>query len=249
VRVLVRRNLVAIVRLPSVVVPSLVFPLFGTIAFASVYGAAIRQYFPQFPTMNWYVPLNVLQGAAFGSVFLAFGTIRDFQTGFFDRLLVAPSPRRALLAGSLTTAVVRALLPFVVVVAIGFLGGMSTPGGLAATLGMLLVTSFCIALLGVCWGVGLAYRFKSMAAAPLMQVGVFVLVFLSESQVPERGLTGWLSHVARYNPATYLLRMGRQGFLGEVSWDHTWPGLLAFAGLFAVVLTFAATGLRSFDRS
>jgi ABC-2 type transport system permease protein len=240
---LVRRNLVGIVRLPSAVIPSLIFPLFGTIAFASVYGAAIRQYYPDLPNINWYVPLNVLQGAAFGSVFLAFGTIRDFQTGVFDRLAAAPLSRSSLLLANLITAVLRSFLPVVIVLFVGVLGGMSMPGGPLA-LAVLLLATWAIALIGVSWGVALAYRFKSMSAAPLMQVAVFVLVFLSESQVPAEGLTGWLEVVSRYNPATYILRMGRQGFLGEVTWAETWPGLVAFAGMFVVVAGFAWSNLR-----
>jgi ABC-2 type transport system permease protein len=240
---LVRRNLVAIGRLPSALVPSLVFPVFGTIAFASVYGAAIRQYYPDLPRLNWYVPLNVLQGAAFGSVFLAFGAIRDFQTGIFDRLLAAPTRRSAILVGFVLTAMVRSLLPLVLVVAIGAAGGMSLPGG-ALSLLLLLLATLMVAVIGVCWGVGLAFRFKSMAAAPLMQVGVFVLVFLSESQVPEAGLSGWLKWVSAVNPATQVLRLGRQGFLHEITWAETWPGIVAFLGLFALTAGFAARGLR-----
>lgn len=240
---LLRRNVTNINRLPSALVPSLVFPVFGTIAFSSLYGAAIRQYYPNLNALNWYVPLNVMQGAAFGGVFLAFGTIRDFQTGIFDRLLAAPLPRRALLLGAVLTAVVRAILPFVLVLMIGILGGMTFPGGVMSLV-VLLVACIGTSVLGALWGTGLAYRFKSMAAAPLMQVGVFVLVFLSATQVPMAGLSGWLHSFARVNPATNLLRMSRQGFLGPVTWQDTWPGLLAMFGMGAVLLVFADRGLR-----
>lgn len=240
---LVRRNVININRLPSALVPSLVFPIFGTIAFSSLYGAAIRQYYPKLNALNWYVPLNVMQGAAFGGVFLAFGTIRDFQTGIFDRLLAAPLHRRALLLGAVLTAALRALLPFILVLIIGILGGMTFPGGVMALV-VLLVGCIGTSVLGALWGTGLAYRFKSMAAAPLMQVGVFVLVFLSATQVPMAGLSGWLHSVARVNPATNLLRMSRQGFIGTVTWHDTWPGLLAMFGMGAILLVFADRGIR-----
>jgi ABC-2 type transport system permease protein len=240
---LVKRNLRNITRLPSALVPSLVFPIFGTIAFSSLYGAAIRQYYPKLNALNWYVPLNAMQGAAFGGVFLAFGTIRDFQTGIFDRLLAAPLRRRALLLAVVLTAAARAMIPFVLVLTIGVLGRMTFPGGV---LGVLMLLLGCIAtgVLGCLWGTGLAYRFKSMAAAPLMQVGVFVLVFLSATQVPMSGLSGWLHSVARVNPATNLLRLARQGFIGHVTWHDTWPGLLAIAGLGRLLFIFAERGLR-----
>jgi ABC-2 type transport system permease protein len=240
---LVKRNLTNITRVPSALVPSLVFPIFGTIAFSSLYGAAIRQYYPKLNALNWYVPLNVVQGAAFGGVFLAFATIRDFQTGIVDRLVVAPIRRRALLLSAVVTAAARALLPFVLVMVIGIVGGMTFPGGVVGVL-MLLIGCMATAVLGCLWGTGLAYRFKSMAAAPLMQVGVFVLVFLSATQVPMNGLSGWLHTIARVNPATNLLRLSRQGFIGQVTWHDTWPGLLAAAGMGIALLLFADRGLR-----
>lgn len=241
---MVKRNLITTMRLPSALVPSLVFPIFGTIAFSSLYGAAIRQYYPRINALNWYVPLNVVQGAAFGGVFLAFGTIRDFQTGVIDRLVTAPIRRRALLLSTVLTAAVRALIPFVLVMVIGLLGGVSFPGGIVPTIATLLFGCVATAVLGCLWGTGLAYRFKSMAAAPLMQVGVFVLVFLSATQVPMRGLSGWLHTIARINPATNLLRLSRQGFIGPVTWHDTWPGLLAAGGMALALLLFADRGLK-----
>ena len=119
---LVRRNAISIARLPSALMPSLVFPIFGTIAFSSLYGAAIRQYFPKLNALNWFVPINIMQGAAFGGVFLAFGAIRDFETGIIDRLLAAPLHRRSLLLASILTAGLRSLIPFVLVMLIGLVG-------------------------------------------------------------------------------------------------------------------------------
>jgi ABC-2 type transport system permease protein len=240
---LVKRNLLSIWRLPSALVPSLIFPVFGTVAFSSLYGSAIRAYYPGLNALNWYVPLNVMQGGAFGGVFLAFGAIRDFETGIIDRFLSSPMKRRSLLLGTVITAALRALLPFVLVMILGFIGGMTIPGGLLGVL-CLLVAGVGTSVVGSMWGMGLAYRFKSMAAAPLMQLGVFVLVFLSATQVPMRGLSGWLHSFARVNPATNILRLGRAGFQHTVLWSECWPGLLALLGLGALLAVFADRGLK-----
>ena len=44
----------------------------------------------------------------------------------------------------------------------------------------------------------------------------------------------------------YVATVPRKGyrFVGEVTWDTTWKGLLALAGLGAVIVTFALRGLR-----
>ena len=62
-----------------------------------------------------------------------------------------------------------------------------------------------------------------------MQVGIFVAMFLSVGQVPLDVMEGWLHTVARLNPMTNMLRMARQGFVGEITWHDTWPGLLVTA--------------------
>jgi ABC-2 type transport system permease protein len=50
--------------------------------------------------------------------------------------------------------------------------------------------------------------------------------------------------VAKYNPVTQILETVRQGFVGDVTWGDTWPGLLALAGIGAVMVGLAMRGLR-----
>jgi ABC-2 type transport system permease protein len=242
---LAKRSIANIRRLPSAFIPSLVMPIFLTLAFSGAFSAVTD--LPGFPTddsLNWFVPLAALQGAAFGGLGIAFGAIRDLENGFHDRLLMSPSTRLALLVGPLLAGMVRALLPVVLVCVVGSIGGMRLPGGWLGfvTLG---VAALGIGLAAGGWGMGLAYRFKSMGAAALMQVGVFFTIFLSTAQVPLTVMSGWLHTVARVNPMTNVFAMARQGFLGEVTWASTWPGLLALAAFCGLAFWFAARGLRS----
>jgi ABC-2 type transport system permease protein len=241
---LAMRSIVGIRRMPSAFIPSLVMPIFLTLAFSGAF-AAVTQLpgFPADDSLNWFVPLAALQGAAFGGLGVSFGAIRDLENGFQDRLLMSPSPRVALLAGPLLAGVIRALIPVVLVCAVGSLGGMRLPGGWLGFL-MLGVAAMGVGLAAGGWGMGLAYRIKNMGAAALMQVGIFFVIFLSTAQVPLTVMSGWLHAVARVNPMTNVLRMARQGFLGPVTWDDTWPGLLALAGFCAVTVVFAVRGLR-----
>ena len=80
-----------------------------------------------------------------------------------------------------------------------------------------------------------------------MQFGIFMAIFLSSAQRPLGAMRGWAQSDARVNPMTNILRMARQGFLGDITWHHTWPGLVAIAGLTAVSVLWARTGLNSFD--
>ncbi len=98
--------------------------------------------------------------------------------------------------------------------------------------------------LAALWGCALALKFKSQSAAPLMQAGMFVLILTTTAYAPLALLSGWLHTVAKYNPATQIVEAARQGFVGGVTWGDTWPGLLALAGLLAVLTAFALRGMH-----
>jgi hypothetical protein len=41
-----------------------------------------------------------------------------------------------------------------------------------------------------------------------------------------------------------VVEAARQGFIGSVTWDETWPGLLALAGLTALLVALALRGMQ-----
>lgn len=247
VRELVQRNMVAITRVPAAIGPILIMPIFFMIAFSGSYSAVTA--IPGFPTdniYNWFVPYACIQGAAFAGMGIGFGTARDLEGGFYDRLLLAPAGRRALLLGPMGTSLVRSTFPLVTVLPLGIALGADWPG-----FGGLVVLALTGALFACCtglWALGVVFRLKNQRSLGLVQVGIFATLFLSIGQVPLAVMEGWLHGAARVNPTTNLLRMARQGFLGEgVTWSLTWPGLVAAAGLLTALGLFAWTGLRRLD--
>jgi ABC-2 type transport system permease protein len=89
---------------------------------------------------------------------------------------------------------------------------------------------------------------RNMGAATLTQFAIFFTIFLSTSQVPLSNMAGWLHAVARVNPMTNVLRLARQGLLGDVTWNGTWGGLVALAGMLFLSTWFALSGLRSLEK-
>ncbi|MGH2712228.1 MAG: ABC transporter permease [Actinomycetota bacterium] len=238
------RSLLLIPRLPSTFVPSLVMPIFFTIVFSEGFSGISR--LPGFPTndtINWFVPTAALMGSSFAGITTGLGVARDLEVGFYERFLASPVPRASLIAGAMVAGAVRALIPTTLTLIVGILLGAQLPGGILG-IGALALAAMGLALCGSAWSLGIAYRFKTLQSAPLMQMGMFLTIFLSTMQMPLDLLTGWLKHVATYNPVTYVLQMARQGFLGTASWADTWPGILAIAGMFALLGLFAARGMQ-----
>ena len=147
-----------------------------------------------------------------------------------------------LLAGTVLSASLRSLMPMTLLIVVGLSLGVHFPG-----VDGLLIAVFCgavFAAIAASYSVTLALKFKTQAAAPLMQAGVFMAVLFTTSYAPQKLLTGWLHDVAKYNPVTQVLDAVRQGFIGSVTWSETWPGLLALAALLGLVATLALRGLQ-----
>ena len=251
VRELLVRNLRGIARMPSAFIPTLVMPVFFVVTFAGAFGFAGRA-FGNGNALSWYAPMAIIQGASFSGMTIGLSTARDFETGFFDRFLLAPVSRLTLLGGALGAAVVRTLATTTVVLLAAAIGGVAVPGGIAGIL-VLYLSAIGIGVIGALWGLGLVYRAQSTRVGPLIQVGIFLAIFLSTAQVPIAAMSGWLPDVARINPMTNVLRLARAGFVPDrldppagfdVGWSEMWPGLASLAGATVLLGLFALRGMR-----
>ena len=241
---LAHRSLVAILRIPAAVIPLVAMPVFFVIAFSGSFSSLTK--LPQFPTSNilsWMVPFAIVQGSAFAGFGTGFSMVRDIETGFYDRLLLAPGSRLALLVGPILAGVVRCTITLTIVLTFGFALGADLPGGLLGV-AMLWIASVGVATIATGWALGLVYRVPDQRSGPMLQIGIFFAMFLSTGNVPLGAQTGWVKHVARFNPLTNILELARQGFLGHTHWSTTWPGLVAIAGSLVALWIFAVTGLR-----
>jgi ABC-2 type transport system permease protein len=241
------RSLRNIRRLPSAFLPALLMPVFQVISFTGTYRGVTD--IPGFPTersANWFLPLAVVMGCSFAGMGLGFATIRDLESGFYDRLRMSPAPRRSLLLGGLGSALVRAAIAIVIVTIVGVALGARFTGGVPGVVA-LVVAGLGIATVGTFWALGLVYRLRDMRAAALMQLTLFFGLFLTEAQMPIPLMTGWLPTVARYNPLNQVLRLGRIGFVGDPSWSDAWPGLLTLVVLVSLAALFARRGLAALD--
>jgi ABC-2 type transport system permease protein len=249
VLILAKRSIRTIRRLPSAFFPALAMPIFNMIVFAGTFFAVTK--IPGFPTdrsINWYMPLGIMMGAAFGGVGLGFTAIRDLETGFYDRLRMSPTSRLSLVLGPLSGTLIRITMVTTIVIVLGVALGARFTGGVLGVL-CLYVAALGLATIGAGWGLGLAFKFRDMRAAAIMQLSIFLVMFLSSAQVPLSIMDGWLHTVARINPATNILRLSRVGLVNEssadhLSWNAVWGGLLAIVVMAAMTLTFAVRNLR-----
>lgn len=239
VALLAKRNLVRLVRMPSILVPMIIMPLFFVIAFTGSFDGISRvDGYPTDKIINWVTAFAMLQGASFAGVGGAGAMANDLDNGFIDRLLVSPIRRSAILAAPLVYTAVRALVPISVVFVAAMVKDADFPGG---ALGLLVAYAGGVGggLVIGAFGLAVVLRTGTVKSMAFVQMAAFVLLFPSIGQVPIKLLDGWLQRVARINPATNVLRMARQGFLGQVTWADTWPGILALGIGFALTMQWA----------
>jgi ABC-2 type transport system permease protein len=183
--------------------------------------------FPGDQYLAFILPVTMMQAAGFSGAATGVNLARDIEQGWFDRLLVSPAPRWALLFSTVAGACVRAVVPIAFALILAFALGVGFPGVGALLLSIVLALGF--AAVAACWATALAVHFKTQSAAPIMQAGVFVFVLFSTSYAPQHVLHGFMSTVARINPVTKVIEGVRQGFVGDVTWATTWPAFVVLA--------------------
>lgn len=241
------RALNEILRVPGAAIPGILAPTIFMIGIAGVFGEAAR--LPGFEAddfRTFIVPVGMLQGAGFTGAATGVNLARDIERGWFDRLLTGPAPRTVLLAGIVSSACLRSLLPatFLVLVALALGTGIADPAGLL--LAVPLVMGFAAAM--ACWGSIVALRFGTQQAAPLMQVVAFASILLSTAYAPQELLAPWLAQIAELNPVNYVLEGVRQAYVYEVGWERTLQAYAALAALLGALGAGAVQLMRRVGR-
>lgn len=233
---------------PAFLLPSVLFPLFFFVAFAG--GLSGVQNAPNFDFPSGYSAFQFaficVQAAAFGGVFTGFAIAADFEFGFAHRLMLAAPNRGGIVIGYVISAMVRAIFVLSVVFVVALISGMNVDGSLANMLS-LLALALAVSAVSTLWGAGIAMRLRTMQAGPVIQMPVFILLFLAPVYVPLPLVAGWVHDVATFNPATAMLEAAR----GFISGDPTKVGTTAacLAVMFAVAVLWARGGLRSAARA
>ena len=242
------RSLHTYVRRPDLFVPSLVFPLIFLASFAgglSALGSVPGFHFPAGYTAFQFV-FVLCQSAMFGGLFTGFTLAFDFESGFARRLMLAAEDRRGIALGYALVALMRSALTLSVVSAVALATGMKITGDGVDVFGLYGLAALLV-LAGYGWAAGVAFRFRSIQAGPLMQTPVFLIIFLAPVYVPLGLLKGWIHTVASVNPATAFLEAGR-GLISGVH-DHTALAYLCALGLIVLFGIWMLSGLRNAERS
>jgi len=254
--VVTRRNLLANVRLPDVLVLSTVQPVTFMVMFLYVFGGAIQHTLPAAAGgryINWLVPGILAQSAVFGATPTAFGLNTDRASGVIDRFRSLPMARSAVLAGRTAADLIRNAAILALQLGVGLLLGFrwhTSAWALAAALGVAL--AFGYACSWIMAALGLAIRNTEAIQAAVYMV-VFPLTLTSSVFLPTRTMPGWLQAFAEHQPITVVAGALRGLTLGHgaLPTGHTVAGqvLLALGWTAGILAVFAPLAVRTYRRA
>ena len=240
-----KRSVLALVRQPALIVPSLVFPLFFAALGSSSFSRATR--LPGFPKVDSYLSLSlaasVIQGVLFGAVNGGVALATDVQNGFFDRLLASPTSRVSILLGRLagSAAFGAAQALFFTVVMIAF--GVNVRAGIVG----IVVHVAAGGLIGLAVGgfmAAMGLRTGSAEAVQGIFPLLFVTLFFSSAFFPRQTMQGIFRSIANVNPISHLYEGMRDLVISGLSWSAVAKALLIPVAIGCVSLPIALRTLR-----
>ena len=234
------RSITRTIRRPQTLFPIFLVPTMFLLVTSG--GAARAVDLPGFPEVERFFQFAIagaiIQSTMLGGLMAGINMSVDVDNGFFDRMVVAPVPRSALVIGRVLGAATIALFQAILYLALGVIFGASIEGGLLGILLILMLAGLCAASMG-----GLAVALSLRAQAQWVQgifPLVFVVIFLSSAFFPRAMLTGPAETIAGFNPISYLAEGMREPIISgvdgaiELKAFAVGLGMAAFTALIAV---------------
>lgn len=242
---ILRKGVVRIFRIwPQTLLPSLVTSVLYFAVFGTVLGSRIGD-FNGVPYILFVVPGLVMLSVITNAYTDTATTF--FQSKFFsrniDEILVSPTPPTVIIAGYVSSGIVRGVMVGFLVLAVSLFFALPAVAHPVIALVFLVLSSLVFSLAGLVNGI-YAKGFDGISIVPTFVLTPLVYlggVFYSVSTLP-----GWWHNVTLINPIFYLVNGFRYGFLGfaDVSVYLSLSVLLGFiAVLVAINWYLIKTGL------
>jgi ABC-2 type transport system permease protein len=234
------RALRAIPREPESIIPALFIPLFffavntGSLSKVSSFTGITDYKAFQIPVAIVFAVTGISRASAL---------VTDIKSGYFDRLLMTPISRVALLLGLMIADFALVIALSIPVLILGLIVGVDFTTGFVGMLAFLLMSGL--------WGLaftGFPYAIALKTGNPAAVNSSFLLFFpfsfLTTSFLPKEALSGWLAIAAKYNPVTYLLDGLRAIITTGWEWSSITKALMAIVIIMSISFTLAFVALK-----
>ena len=240
-----RRSVRQTFRRPQLIAPLLIIPTLLLAVQSAGAGRAVD--LPGFPPVESFFDF-LLAGAMIQSALLAgnsggIALAIDIEMGFTDRLLAAPIPRFAIVAGRLAGTAAMGAVTAIWFLAIGLVFGVRIEEGVVGALLMIVLVTLAALAFGTL-GAALALRSGSASVVQGTFPLVFVILFLSSAFFPQDLLTGPAATIAQYNPLSFIVEGIRDPVISSLTWEVFGKAIASLVLVFAIGIALSSMALR-----
>lgn len=237
------RSLVVIRRTPASVIPGLMISVFFLFIYEASLSGAANFFLRGQSYLAFILPVSLISASLSGAGLAGQYIVRDIENGYFDKLLLTPISRIALLSGPVLAGAVILAFQTTIILFVAVLMGLESATGFGGLVGVL-IFSLLLGTGFAGFGVSVALLTGSAAATSGASFAFFPLTFLTATFVPINLLSGWLKTAAELNPITYILQATRDILLVGWNWESIGAGLIACAILGLIPFFIALWALR-----
>lgn len=236
------REITNLIRTPAAFIPSFFIPLF----FFFVQSASLQGIAEQSGATADYkafiLPVAIL--FAVSNEGAGFNLVQDIERGYFDKLMLSPANRGAVLIGVVGANFAGVLLRSMIVTFVALATGLTFATGVIGVFPMVLLASFWgLVFAGV--GMAVAIRTGNAQAVQGSLVFLFPLLFFTTSFAPRESMTGWLKTAVAYNPITYILEAMRSFSAYGFQAGTVGKGVLALLIMAPITMGLSLAALRA----
>lgn len=235
------RSLRQVVREPETLIPPMLIPLFfftvfvGALEKVGNFGGTADFRAFQFPVAIVIASTGTTRATAL---------VNDINSGYFDRLLIAPTNRLSLLLGLMVADLATVVMLCIPTVVLGFVFGVGfESGALGVVVFIAIAALWGLAFAGIPYAIAL--RTGNATVVAQSSLLFFPFVFLTTTLMPMDRLSGWLAAVAHVNPVTYLLAALRSLLTDGWNAGTLLVGVGVVLGVTAITFSVALLALRS----
>jgi ABC-2 type transport system permease protein len=241
VAVVFSREIIPQLRNPTALILGMMQPLVFLILFGPVLGGVPAE--GDETSWQWFTPGILVMVGLFGMSSSGYALLTEINTGSFERMLVTPLNRTAMLIGKImkegVTLLAQVLLIILAVLPFGF---ELFPVG--AILGLLLLVTFGLGLGGLSFVLSIASKKNESLFYVVHQMALFPLFLLAGVLMPMEYAPSWLYGASRVNPLTYVVEAERALFAGELAQLSVLYGLIAAVATAAIGLFLGTRAMR-----
>lgn len=221
-----------LLRQPILIFFNLIQPLVWFLLFTQAFSAignipAFQQLTGTSSYITFFTAAVIIQTIASSALNSGIGIVNDFDSGFMDKMRVAPIKKSSILFGRLFSSALTTVVQVGIILAIGLVLGVNIASGPLGVLAIFVLA----ALFGIAWsGISLFVALNTKNAETTLSVGLlttFPLLFLSASVMPLGLLPNWVQQVAKVNPFTYIAEAFQSLIIKGFIWSNILNSLVA----------------------